>query len=302
MSSLVHLARTIELQSTTPSYPKASQGVTLGVRSDSKHRQLVHQVGGVSLTSASSMVVTSQCKIALRSGSMFYFGTILSIADEKGTLHLIADPPEKKFSLEIPRKTEDKQRTVQPPAPRAKIASYKQKIRTLPARRSPLLTSPTREWTRITRKKEASVPRKGTELHQVIFPAPSPSKEDRNKLAIITNHFYPDILFIGGDWNRLPSPTTSRPCRGKSLPSVKHDNEGTCAEIFGNITRLGSRTQLSPYLGMKFQKWEKPPTSGYTEKGGILADVIADKLSTESANKPSRAQGYAERITSSLET
>jgi hypothetical protein len=36
--SLVHLAQTIELQSTAPSYPKAPQGVTLGVRSDSKHR------------------------------------------------------------------------------------------------------------------------------------------------------------------------------------------------------------------------------------------------------------------------
>jgi hypothetical protein len=32
--------RTIELHSTTPSYPKAPRGVTLGVRSDSKHRHL----------------------------------------------------------------------------------------------------------------------------------------------------------------------------------------------------------------------------------------------------------------------
>jgi hypothetical protein len=37
--SLMLPARTIELQSTTPSYPKAPQGVTLGVRSNSKHRQ-----------------------------------------------------------------------------------------------------------------------------------------------------------------------------------------------------------------------------------------------------------------------
>jgi hypothetical protein len=35
----VHLAQTIELQSTTPSYPKAPQGVTPGVRSGSKHQQ-----------------------------------------------------------------------------------------------------------------------------------------------------------------------------------------------------------------------------------------------------------------------
>jgi hypothetical protein len=79
---------------------------------------------------------------------------------------------------------------------------------------------------------------------------------------------------------------------------VKHDDEGTCAGIFGNITRLGSGTQRSPYLRMKFQKWEKPSMSEYTRKGGILAD----KLRTEIENKPSRAQGYAERIPSLLET
>jgi hypothetical protein len=53
---------------------------------------------------------------------------------------------------------------------------------------------------------------------------------------------------------------------------------------------------------MKFEKWEKPPMSGYTKKGGILADVTAGKLRNEIENKPSRAQGYAERIPSLLET
>jgi hypothetical protein len=44
--SFVRLARTIELQSTAPSYPKASVGVTLGVRLGSKHRELARHVGG----------------------------------------------------------------------------------------------------------------------------------------------------------------------------------------------------------------------------------------------------------------
>jgi hypothetical protein len=34
----VHLARTIELQSATPSYPKAPRGATPGARSGPKHR------------------------------------------------------------------------------------------------------------------------------------------------------------------------------------------------------------------------------------------------------------------------
>jgi hypothetical protein len=66
---------------------------------------------------ASSMVVTSQCKIALRPGSIFCFRTILSVANEKEILHCIADPSEKKLFLEIPRKAETRQRTAQPPAP-----------------------------------------------------------------------------------------------------------------------------------------------------------------------------------------
>jgi hypothetical protein len=42
--------------------------------------------------------------------------------------------------------------------------------------------------------------------------------------------------------------------------------------------------------------------SGYTEKGKILIDAIADKLRTKIENKPSKARGYAERIPSLLET
>jgi hypothetical protein len=56
------------------------------------------------------MVITSQCKIALRPGSVFCFGTISSIVDEKGTLHRIADPPEKKLSSNVPGKTGAEQR------------------------------------------------------------------------------------------------------------------------------------------------------------------------------------------------
>jgi hypothetical protein len=188
MSPLVHLARTIELQSTAPSYPKAPRGVTPGVRSGSKHRQLVRQVGGVSLIQANSMVVTSQCKIALRPGSVFCFGTILSVADEKGILHRIADPPEKKPSLEISGKAGTRWRITQPPAPRTKTTSCKSRAGSSLARRTPLSTSPTKEWTQITRKKRAIIPRKGMELRRAIFLTPSPSKKDGRELD---NSFVP---------------------------------------------------------------------------------------------------------------
>jgi hypothetical protein len=95
---------------------------------------------------------------------------------------------------------------------------------------------------------------------------------------------------------------TSQPYKGKNLPSMKHGDEGTNTGMFGDITRLGSGTQHSPYPGMKFQKWEKLPTSECTEKDGILAGVIADRLRTESGSKLSKAHGCAKRILSSLET
>jgi hypothetical protein len=197
LPSLVYLARTIELQSTTLSYPKAPRGVTPGVRSGSKHRQLAREVGGVSLIQASSMAVTSQCKIALRPGSVFCFGTISSVADEKGILHRIADPPEKRPSSEISEKVRTRQRMAQPPAPQMKTTSCKWRTGNSLARRTPLSTSPTKEWTRITRKKEASVP--GTELRRAVFPAPSPSMKDGKESITAATPFYPDILFIGGE-------------------------------------------------------------------------------------------------------
>jgi hypothetical protein len=60
------------------------------------------------------MAVTFQHKIALRPGSVFCFGTILSVADEEGILHRIADPPKKKPSLKISEKAGTKQEITQP--------------------------------------------------------------------------------------------------------------------------------------------------------------------------------------------
>jgi hypothetical protein len=53
---------------------------------------------------------------------------------------------------------------------------------------------------------------------------------------------------------------------------------------------------------MKFWKWEKLPMNESSEKGGILADVTADKLKTENENKLNRVQGYAEKTLSLLGT
>jgi hypothetical protein len=161
------------------------------VRSDPKHRQLARQVGGVSTIQASSMAITVHSKITLRPGSVFCFGTISSVADEEGTLHRITDPPEKKSPPTIFGKA-------QPPALRKKIVSGKSGAEGPPTWRTPLSTSPTKEWTQIERKKEA----KGK---QVVLSVPPPSKENGKKVATTAAPFYPDVLFIG----RAESPTVS---------------------------------------------------------------------------------------------
>jgi hypothetical protein len=164
------------------------------VRSDPKHRQLARQVGGVSTIQASSMAVTFHSKITLRPGSVFYFGTISSVADEEGTLHRIADPPEKKS----PPTNSENVGEAQPPALRKKIVFGKSGAEGPLTRRAPLSTSPTKEWTQIARKKE-------TKGKQVVLSVPPPSKENGKKVATTATPFYPDVLFIG----RVESPTVS---------------------------------------------------------------------------------------------
>jgi hypothetical protein len=140
------------------------------------------------------MAVTFHSKITLRPGSIFCFGTISSVADEEGTLHRIADLLEKKS----PPTNSENAGEAQPPALRKKIVSEKSGAEGSLTRRTPLSTSPTKEWTQIARKKE-------TKGKQVVLSVPPISKENMKKIATTAAPFYPDVLFIG----RVESPTVS---------------------------------------------------------------------------------------------
>jgi hypothetical protein len=165
--SLVHLARTIKLESVTPSYSK-------------KHLKGQPWV--------------------LRPGSVFCFGTISSVADKGGTLHRIADPPERKPSSTIFGKARAKQEKAQPPALRAKTTSCKPAVEDPSTQRTPLSTSSTEKWTWITRKKEANK----VKARQAALLVPPPSKENRKKLVTMMVPFYPNVLFIGGRVESTP--------------------------------------------------------------------------------------------------
>jgi hypothetical protein len=86
------LARTIESQSTTSSYPKASHGEPRGAQSGHKHRQLACQVGGAMLINDDSMAIVFNMLII---GEVFRFGSLTYIANREGVLHHIVDPSEK---------------------------------------------------------------------------------------------------------------------------------------------------------------------------------------------------------------
>jgi hypothetical protein len=193
----------------------------------------------VSSIQASSMAVTFQQKIILRPRSIFCFDTISSVADEEGTLHRLADPPKRELSSETSEKIRVRQEKMQPPALLKKITSGKIGAEGPSARRTPLSTSPTKEWTRITRRKEAKD-------HRADLSAPPPSKENGKKIAVTAAPFYPDVLFIGRV-ESPPSPTTSRLHPGRNLLSGNPADGGTDAEISGDITRPGSRTRRNPY-------------------------------------------------------
>jgi hypothetical protein len=148
------------------------------------------------------MAVTFQHKIVLRPGSVFCFGTISSVADEEGTLHRIADPPERKSSSKIFGKIGAKQEKVQPPALRAKTTFGKLGAEGPSTQRTPLFTSLTKKWTQITRKKEVN---KVKDCQTALLVPPS-SKENGKKLVTVAAPFYPDVLFIG----RVESPPRLR--------------------------------------------------------------------------------------------
>jgi hypothetical protein len=147
------------------------------------------------------MAVTFLHKIVFHPGSTFCFGTISSIADEEGTLHRIADPVERRSSSKISRKIGAGQEKAQSPMLRKKIASGKLEAQGPSTQRTPLSTSPTKEWTQIARKKETNK----TGRKQVVLSVPLPLKENRKKIVTTAAPFYPDVLFI----ERVESPPIS---------------------------------------------------------------------------------------------
>jgi hypothetical protein len=156
---------------------------------------------------------------------MFHYGSHSCIADQ-GVLHHTVDPSEKRSSLMAPiagaglplltlariTPTNSKAQKPQPasaprkivPAsggPRAITTHVARPTKAAPLSRwTPLSTSPTQVWTRITRRKEAGSPGTGVVAgtRPTIVPAAPLTWETARARDTAPSSFFPDVLFIQG--------------------------------------------------------------------------------------------------------
>ena len=108
-------------------------------------------------------------------------------------------------------------------------------------------------------------------------------------------HSTPMSSSSGEEWNRILSLTMNRPYLERNLLSGNPSDEGTDAEISGDITRPENRTRRNPYRETRSQRWERLRKNVSSGKEGITDDTIVDGLK----NRPSRKQGNAGKIHSS---
>jgi hypothetical protein len=90
----------------------------------------------------------------------------------------------------------------------------------------------------------------------------------------------------------------NQPRREKNLFSGNLADEGTDAEIFGNIIKPESMIRRSPCHEMRSRRWEKLRMNESSGKEGIPDGAIVDKLKS----RPNRKRDNTERTLFSAET
>jgi hypothetical protein len=186
------------------------------------------------------MAVTSHCKIALHPGSVFYFGTISSVVDEKGILHRIANPPEKRPSSKISEKVRTRQQIAQRLRRRLPLASREPGIHSPEEPRCPL--RPQRSGHGLQGKKEAS----RMEARQVILMTPSPSKKDEKEFITTATHFYPNVLFIGGRLESSPISDDEPTVPGEEPPQREAQRRRNRCRNIRRHHKAGERDPAQP--------------------------------------------------------
>ena len=82
----------------------------------------------------------------------------------------------------------------------------------------------------------------------------------------------------------------NQPCRGRILFSGNLADEGTDAEISGDIMKPKSGTRRNLCHEMRSRRWEKLQKNGSSGKEGIPDDVIVGKLKSRLNRKRDNAE------------
>jgi hypothetical protein len=91
---------------------------------------------------------------------------------------------------------------------------------------------------------------------------------------------------------------TNQPRREKNPFSENLADEGTDAEIFGDIMKPENAIWCNPCRGIRSRRWEKPRMNESSGKEGIPDGVIVGKLKS----RPNRKQNNAKRTLFSAKT
>jgi hypothetical protein len=105
-----------------------------------------------------------------------------------------------------------------------------------------LSTSPTKEWTRITQRREMGIPYQGRKAQWEILLTPPPSKEDEKKHTATHAPFYPDILFIQGRLESSPIFDDEPIMLGEEPPQCETDKQALKCAMTSRSQRTGPNT------------------------------------------------------------
>jgi hypothetical protein len=145
-----------------------------------------------------------------------------------------------------------------------------------------LSTSPTKESTRIARRRQVDIPHQGRKAQRAIIPTPPPSKEDEKKHTTAPALFFPDILFI---YQILESSPIS-----DDEPTVLGEEPHQCdvrqwRNRRRNVRRhheAGEQDPAQPISRDEAFEMGKPLTKECIENNTTFAAVIAGKLRNSS--------------------
>jgi hypothetical protein len=143
-------------------------------------------------------------------------------------------------------------------------------------------------------KKEANE----IKVRQATLLAPSPSKENREKIVVTATPLYPDVLFIGGRVESSPISDNEPTVPREELPQREARRWRNRRRNVRRHHEAGERDPAQPVSQDEISEVGETPDERVFTKGGTPADVTDGKL----RSKLNRMRGYTERTISSQET